>query len=85
VFSGFLKQVANPTFWGSPRAPACLNSINFLAILDPKTRLLGSRMTSSEGGLEPRPRKGLFLGGKALYPSVLAGFGVWGGQGAWLC
>jgi hypothetical protein len=41
VFSGFLKQVANPTFQGSPEASACLILINFLAILDPKNWLFG--------------------------------------------
>ena len=51
MFSGSLKQVANPTFQGSPGALACLILINFWAILDPKKRTFGVQIDPLQGWL----------------------------------
>ena len=71
MFSGFLKQVANPTFQGSPRASACLILINFLAILGPKNWPFGAQNDPLQGWAWALTPKGLFLRGKWAYIPVI--------------
>jgi hypothetical protein len=70
VFSGFLKQVANPTFQGSPEAPACLILVNFLAILDSKNWPFGVQNDPLLGWPWAQALKGLDLGGEWAYIPV---------------
>jgi hypothetical protein len=70
VFSGSLKQVANPTFWGSPKARACLILINFFALVDPKNWAFGVQNDPRQRWPWARGRKDLNLGGEWAYIPV---------------
>ena len=70
MFSGFLKQVANPTFQGSPGAPACLILINLLAFLGPKNWLFGVQSDPLWGWMCAQAQKGLGFEGRRAYIPV---------------